>query len=254
MKTIIIKIIHVVAFISFAQCAWAGVLFQDDFNTFSLGTTWQAAGNAPDQALQVINDGGRSVLDMATSLNSAGIETITPISLAGLTSITADLLFTSFQGSMELDIIGNGSGHERWYLQAYSSSAYRLSWDHDPANYEYIDQYGVNRVIYAPMNRAQYYDVTLTLDSQGSHISIYDTSGNLLAPTCDYAANTLSSLGSNFTMSLLQGTGGAPVETYLDSITVTGAPEPTPYALMIVCIGAFFGCRRLRSGVGGLLI
>src|SRR5258708_5177737 len=54
------KIFWLIAVCASAPCASAGVLFQDNFDTFSLGTVWNAGpeGIAPDQTLQVINSGG----------------------------------------------------------------------------------------------------------------------------------------------------------------------------------------------------
>lgn len=237
------KILWFSALCATAQCASATILFQDNFDSFSLGTIWQPGPEsiAPDQTLQVINDGGKNVLDMASSYGGAirrpGIATITPISTAGFTSITADVLFKSLSGtnvSMEFVLIGNLGG-DRWYIQPFQN--YHLAWDHSP------------NVIYTPTSPGVYYDISLTMDFQGTHVALMDTSNNVLA-TADYAPNTLSTLGTSFTIALAQATGGTTPEAYVDHVTVVGTPEPSTLAMLALSAASFLNIRRRRSAAG----
>ena len=69
-------------------------LLEDDFEFFELGETWDEHGvGAPDVKLEVGDDAGAAILEMVTSgieEGFFGIETIAPISIAGLTDLTVD--------------------------------------------------------------------------------------------------------------------------------------------------------------------
>ena len=89
-----------IALVLFAVLAWtvphatAETLFEDEFEFFELGETWQEHGaGAPDLGLDVGFADDSEVLQMSSS-NFAdefrGIETISPISLVGLSDLTVD--------------------------------------------------------------------------------------------------------------------------------------------------------------------
>ena len=72
----------------------ADILLEDTFEFFELGETWQEHGaGVPDQALGVIFANDSEVLQMMTSGSSDeffGVETIAPISIAGLSDRKVD--------------------------------------------------------------------------------------------------------------------------------------------------------------------
>ena len=67
------------------------ILLEDEFDFFELGETWQEHEDGePDVFLGVIGDGLLQMQSSGFAEEFRGIETITPISLVGLSSLTVD--------------------------------------------------------------------------------------------------------------------------------------------------------------------
>ena len=213
------------------------ILLEDEFEFFELGETWQEHdAGAPD--LQLSSTGG--VLRMFSSPLAdefRGIETITPISLAGLASLTVDArLQPQNQGIMgtvaaaEVALIG-ASGE---FIRAFASNNPpdpELDWaDH------YEDSIG-NTASSAPWAHCgspecpAVRDFIITINSSGITFQSFDDQEELddddnIIPTYEvsFPDFTLADLGGSVTIALRQliVEGGDNVLGDFDRITVTG--------------------------------
>ena len=118
-------------------------LFQDEFEFFELGETWEEhEAGAPDLSLSVIVVDGVEILQMHSSNledEFRGIETFESISLAGFSSITVDTRLRPINmgelgavSSAEVAIIGSSGD----YIRAFASNnaTYDPEFDNDYKN------------------------------------------------------------------------------------------------------------------------
>jgi hypothetical protein len=99
------------------------LLFSDHFQSFSLADRWRATGEgAPNAVLEASIDGDRTVLSMrsqAEGIQGKAIETVEPISLERLKTLTVETLFQPRQGycpSLEVRVTG-GLATARIFVQ-----------------------------------------------------------------------------------------------------------------------------------------
>ena len=180
-------------------------LFEDPFDEFQVGTDWQAHRDGEPEDVLGINAPSvfLSVLEMISDGfgdETRGVETITPISLTGLTNVTVDVRLRPInQGingtfaAAEVALLGN-SGES---LQA--SDALRR--------------------------------FVITVHESGTLLEILndDESFN----TSIVSSFSISDLGSEFDVALRQDTidGGNPAHGWFDSILVTTDPNFEPPGL-----------------------
>jgi hypothetical protein len=234
MKTIIAA---AMIFSSLSPRASADILFSDDFDAFSLGTTWKTGneGAPPDQTLSVINHGSRRVLDIASSSdgtqNGRNIQTIQPISTFGLTSLVVEttfLLVRGYYAPVEVDL-ENSFGSARWWSAPWDRNS--VAWDGRTSTGKTFSEYfGVGSV-----NPGSYYKVTFTLNMGGTSISVTNEAGDLVASNSTPQFTLADFQGQGIDVSIRQVKGPTgPTESYVDNITLTGTvPEPSAAALVI---------------------
>jgi hypothetical protein len=213
------------------------VLLDDNFEFFELGETWQEhAGGAPDIALDVIFANDSEVLQMISSGFSDeffGIETITPISLVGLTDLTIDArlrpINQGVEGSIaaaEVALIGSSGD----FIRAYASN----NAGPDPESINdwadgYEDSFG--NILssggwpHCDLACDAMRNFVLVITAEGTTIQAFDDIDDPELPTWEATVDdfTLADLGSSVTIALRQLAidGGDNVAGFFDYVYVT---------------------------------
>lgn len=212
------------------------VLFEDGFEFLELDETWQEHGAGfPDVALDVIFVEDSEVLQMITSGSSDeffGIETINPISIAGLSDLTIDVrlrpINQGVEGSIaaaELALLGSSGD----YMRLYASN--NAGPDPDAAN-DWADGYEDSLGTVLSSGAWPHCDAAcdamrnfvVVIDSSGTTIRAFDDLDDPDFPTWEaFSDFTLADLGPSVTIALRQLAvdGGDSVAGFFDEVRVT---------------------------------
>jgi hypothetical protein len=203
------------------------LLFSDSFESFSLGTRWQAIKDGPPNlSLRAVIDGNRTVLAMqseAENVQCRGIETIEPIPIEGMESVTVSTLFQPRQGYnplLELHVVG-GPATARLIMAPH---ALEVGADVTVAasatcqeRYQTVlsKHYGSNY---------RYDRFVLSLNAKGVTASFLDSVSPKPRWETHFDKVTLADFGSNVKIVLRQVTcdKGHPSESHVDWVTVRG--------------------------------
>ncbi|MEX2170838.1 MAG: PEP-CTERM sorting domain-containing protein [Pirellulales bacterium] len=233
----------------------AAIVLDEPFDSFVLGTTWQATpAGAPNETLAFVNDGTTTYLHMA-SIGAVsefrGIETIAPISLAGVASLVVDVRLRPINeggngtpSAAEVAVLG-ASGE---FSRAVASSPYSPGAWAD----SYIDSDGTNvKTDFAHCASGgcdSYRRFVLTIDGAGTSMAAYNADGSLNAFSASNPALTLASYGSEVDIALrqMQVANEVAARGFFDSVTVSTTAIPEPTGMMLLGLGALglFVLRR----------
>ena len=246
-------------------------LFQDDFDTFSLGTAWQAtswdggiagqnATGVPDVTLAGgVTHGGAVTLEMASGTNDLsvefkGIETIGSIPITDVFSVTLDVRTTGANSHMPIEAALVGSSGE-WMKMYYTYSAWTSNYDDSAGNH---DDWGS---WYSGTDPGAYRRWDMTIDDLGVTSQIFDA-GDTLRNTWTFTGLTLADLGSTAKLVLRQQLGGTPASpgtaaprVWVDYVSlIADGAEPGTFVLLaaggLYTIGYGWGRRRRRRRGG----
>lgn len=217
----------------------ADILLEDTFEFFELGETWQEHGaGVPDQALGVIFANDSEVLQMMTSGSSDeffGVETIAPISIAGLSDLKVDArlrpINMGVEGAVaaaEVAIIGS-SGQ---IMRAFASN--NAGPDPESAN-DWADHYEDSKGNVGTTGGWPHCDVAcdamrnlvLSVTTSGTTIQAFDDLDDPEIPTWEatFDGFTLADFGTSITIALRQQAleGGDSAMGFFDNILVTSS-------------------------------
>jgi hypothetical protein len=213
------------------------VLLQDNFDSFALGTTWQGttwqgATGAPDGVLAggVTQNGAVALrMNSVTGISDwKGIETIAPISLAGMRSITLDVRTTADNinnaSPIEVTLLGDSG---KWMKFYYTYTAWQNN---------YLDSDGHTGVLGSwpsGMDPYQYRRWIFQVADGGVAVSVRDKDDVLRWGPTSFSSPSLSGLGSSVDIVLRQNKNlGSNI--YVDYVTLTGTvPEPSTLVMAI---------------------
>ena len=212
----------------------AATIFSDDFSAFSLGTTWNASGNAPNSNLSS-NGSHLNMQSNAGYGDAFAIYTTVSTALTSYGDLTLTVEFTPVAGWLapfEMDIGGNAGYGARYFT--YRSN----EWSSDGT--------GTPSDISGHWDLNTDYLATLKITSDGSTLSI----SNEIATV--YSRNyvlTRNDIGENITIQFRQLTqgDGTNVGANIDSISLSGVAVPETSTSLIYAIGVIFVFRRNRA-------
>jgi hypothetical protein len=196
------------------------LLFSDHFQSFSLGTRWQAVKDAPPNVmLKATIDGDRTVLSMQSQADGTyckAIETVEPIPLDGLKVLTVAILFQPRQGAhppLELHVVG-GETTVRMLIQPDRVAAGAIRFGQEDASFSPAGVYWNYR----------YYRFVLSLDDKGVTASFKDSVNPKPLWEKHFDKLTLATFGSSVKIMLRQVTHSMshPSECNVDWLTVRG--------------------------------
>jgi hypothetical protein len=208
-------------------------LFEDPFDSFELGTTWQPHGaGVPQLALGTDGDALQMQSDNSAT-EFRGIESIDPISLDGLTNVTVNARLRPVNQGVEgsrsaAEVAVFGSTGE--FLRAFAAN--NAGPDPESVN-DWADLYADSKDNEASSGPWSHCDspacdairnLVLTVDATGTTFQSFDDDDNATATYETHFDNfTFADLGSELTIALRQEAvqGGDPVMGFFDSITVT---------------------------------
>ena len=201
----------------------------DNFDTFSLDTTWEAGpGFAPD-VLEATTDDGRNVLLIQSDKLESGwanraIRTIDPIGLTEAVSqgfgVQVKTIFRSHVTAVGVCACNMDTGDY-------------LFWRTWGSTFEWKRSGGSMSTIYNALSSSNYYQALLTIDSQGSTATLLDASGDTVLASDSRTDFKLSDLGNNLQLRIQQTVGsGVDSESFIDHISVSAVPEPSTAALL----------------------
>ncbi len=231
------KYCHIVIAASFTaaiSCVNAATIFSDDFSTFSLGTTWNAAGNAPNSNLS----SNGSYLNMQSNAgygDAFSIYTTVPTALNSYGDLTLIVEFTPVAGWLapfEMDIGGSAGYGARYFT--YRSN----EWSSDGT--------GASSDISGHWDLYTKYLATLNITSDGSNLSI--SNGISIVYSRNYGL-TRGDIGDNITLQFRQLTqgDGTNVGANIDSIHLSGVAIPETSTSLLYAVGIVFLFRRHRA-------
>ncbi len=228
-------------------------LFQDDFNSFALGTTWQAttwdggvsgenATGAPDASLVGgVNHGGPITLQMGslgdanTTAEFKGVETIASFPITNPFPLTLDVRTTAANTHMPIEVGLLGSSGE-WMKMFYTYSAWTNNFLDSAGD---SDSYGLWP---SGMTPGAYRRWVMTVDDSGVTALVYDAS-DTLRWSDTFSGLKLADLGSTATLVLRQQKGGSTASpgttaptAWVDSVTLT-ANVPEPSTIILAALG-----------------
>lgn len=240
-----------------ATAASAGTVvgFQDDFDSFALGTDWQAtswqgAVGVPDVTLAGgVNHNGPITLQMGSSQDDGefrGIETIDSIPVSNVLSLTLDVRTTAANAHMPIEAALVGSSGE-WVNMFYTYTAWTSNVTDSAGDSASWGQW------YGGTQPQYYRRWVMTLDDIGLLAQVFDEPGTLRWSQT-FTGLTLGDLGGTAKIVLRQQEGGVSPGTaaptvWVDYVALTGlVPEPSTFALAAFgLLGlAFWGRRRRR--------
>ena len=247
----------VVLVIALAACTASAemILFQDSFDTFSLGTTWQAtawggATGAPDvKLLGGQSHGGELTLDMGSGNDNAefkGIETVSSIPIDGMVSLTLDVRTTAANAHLPIEATLLGESGD-WAQMYYTYTAWTNNYSDSAGNSDALGSWP------SGMTPGTYRRFVITADLAGVTAEVYDQT-DTLRWSQSFTSFNLSDLGDSVDVLLRQQKGlieppdghYAPL-VYVDQVTLTGyTPEPTTLTLLALG-GLGLAVRRRRA-------
>ncbi len=239
-----------------ANAATAVTILDDEFSSFSLGTTWKAASvlgatGEPDDTLS--SDGNfLTMVSGADNSDFRGIETIASIPTAGYTSITLDarvkplgLGVSDSPRMIEVTLSGSSGA----WVSAFASgnTAPGPDWSDD-----YADSAGNSATAgwwaqCTPLCDS-FRRFIISIDGSGVELEVRNEDDSVHGFNPSFANLTLSDFGSDITIALrhLKVLGGNNAGGLVDRVTVNGVvavPEPST-ALLLASGLAVLGARR----------
>lgn len=246
-----------------ASQAQAVMLFDDDFSTFSLGTTWQAtsfdgATGAPDVALS----SNGTLLEMQSGTDNAdyrGIETIASISTNYILSFTldgrVDVLNTGSDASpAAIELILAGSSGAWVKASASQNTTAGPDWSDDYAD-SAGNTAGSGSFAHSPVTQLRRF--VLSVDGTGVGLTVYNEDDSLNAFSASFANLTLGDFGDSVDIVLrqLKVSGGNNARGRVDFVTLSATTMPEPGTLWCTALGAavLLGRRRRRMATATLM-
>jgi hypothetical protein len=183
-------------------------LFQDDFNSFSLGSAWQAtawqgATGAPSTLIGGVNSGGAITLQMGSSTTSTewkGIETISAIPVGNVMSLILNARTTG-------STTGLNASHIEVTLRGSSGAWMKAYYTYEGWTNNYLDSDGnIGTFGLWPtplLYPANYRRWTFAVDPLGVTASVIDDAGTVRWSQT-YSSFTLDDLGSSVSIVLRQ--------------------------------------------------
>ena len=221
------------------------ILLEDGFNTFSLGTAWQAtswdggtagenATGAPDVSLLGgVSHGGAVTLQMGSDgapPEWKGIETIAAITApGGASALTLNVRTTAANAHLPIEVGLLGESGE-WVKMYYTYNAWTTNYSDSDGN---TASWGSWYSRTAPGSFRRW---EMTIGVAGVVANIYDDL-DVLRNTWTFAGPTLADFGSTVDVVLRQQRAGLdpgsfPPTVYVDSVRVSSVPEPATLSLL----------------------
>lgn len=227
----------------FANVASAVTIFSDDFNSYTLGTTWAALEGTPGWFATTFD--GRSALQMDAS-GSANLTIITSPAIATPTSTYGDLTATAYfaptaAGSppYPFEVIFGGSGGSVRTFFFFTAGAGNI-WS-DGTGMSQIQQgsYSVSS------SDPTWYRAVFNTTSLGTSVQVFNDDTNTLLHT-NNSTLTRANYGNSVNL-LLRQANLVGNQAYADLVTVEGVVVPEPSSLaMLAFVGLVLGCVKRR--------
>jgi hypothetical protein len=215
--------------------AEAATIFSDDFSTFSLGTTWNASGTAPNSNLSS-NGNHLNMQSNAGYGDAFAIYTTVGTAVTSYGDLTLTVAFTPVAGWLapfEMDISGNAGYGARFFTYRFNE------WSSDGT--------GTPPDISGHWDLATDYIATLNITSSGSALSIMNESLTVYTRNYDL---TRSNIGNDMTLQFRQLTqgDGSNIGVSIDSISLSGVAVPEPSTSILCAAGIIcLLCRHRRK-------
>ena len=220
-----------------SAAAHAATVLDDPFDSFTLGTTWQPLGTgAPDIVAGFAIIGPDNVLRMGSTAGAPvyqGVETIAPISLVGVVSMTVDVRLRPLNQGVP------GSVQSAMVAVLGASGAFSSAGATGPATVEgpswadlYLDSEGSANAASADFNHPAvdgWRRMILTIDGAGTSLSVLNADDSANAFSVSNPNLTLADYGAEVDIALrhLKTSAVATFGDY-DFVTVTTVvPEPS---------------------------
>lgn len=244
--------------LTMALPASATTVLDDQFDSFSLGTTWQVHGpGQPELGLMSELSGTNNVLLLYSSNDVTeyrGVETISAISLTGLASLTVDTRVRPLNhggngspAAVEVAILGEGGVFSS--AAASNVAPGTLVWGD-----QYADSEGSADTKSADFNHCDFGGcdssrrLILTIDASGTSLTVLNADDTVNAFSASNANLPISSYGAEVDIALrqLKIAGGDPVFGHVDFVTVTSTAIPEPTGLVLLGIGTLLSVTVRR--------
>jgi MYXO-CTERM domain-containing protein len=221
-------------------------LFHDGFDTFALGTTWQATDwggtpGAPNVLIGGEAHSGPVTLHMASTSGTGtmrGIETAGTIDITGMVSLTLDVRTTAANTNnttpVEVSLLGETG---EWMRQYYTYTAWTNHYDDSSGNHSAWGQW------YSGMQPQYFRRYVKTVDLDGTHAQVYDETG-ALRWSQSYSGLTIHDLGSAADIVIRQHDAANP-HIWVDYATLSGY-TPEPATLTLLALGGLGLLRRRK--------
>ena len=216
------------------------ILFDDGFDTFSLGTDWQAmtwdvggTPGLPNTLIGGVNHNGPITLQMGSDSAAPdwrGIETIVAIPTPGGESeltVTCRTTAANSHLPIEFAIVGESGD---WASMNYTYAAWTANYADSDGNSGSWGSW------YSGTDPGQYRRWEMIFGTAGVVANVYDAS-DTLRTTWSFAGPTLADLGASFDLVLRQNRGGISQGTanptvWVDFVRASSVPEPATLSLL----------------------
>jgi hypothetical protein len=242
-----------------ANSATAVTILDDEFSSFSLGTTWKAASvlGATGEPDVTLSSDGNFLTMVSGSDNSdfRGIETIASIPTASYTSITLDArvkpgAFGVSDSSRMIEVTLSGSSGAWVSAFASGNTAPGPDWSDD-----YADSAGNSATTGSFAHCAPLCDsfrrFILSIDGSGVALEVRNEDDTVHSFNPSFSNLTLSDFGSDITIALrhLKVLGGNNAGGLVDRVAVNAilVPEPSTALLLASGLVAMAAGRRRRA-------
>jgi len=227
-----------------SSVAVGGRIFQDDFDTFALGATWQGTtwggtSGAPTTLIGGASYNGAIALEVAGTGSGAmrGIELINPLDVTGALSLTLDVRTSASNFSYPVEVSLRGETGA-WMRMFYTYTAWTNNYDDSSGNA--VSWGGWFGGMQPDYYRRYFMNVTDT----GVDVAIYDEPGNLRWAQ-SFGGLSVSDFGNSVDVAIRQLDDHWATRIWVDYVSVSAVtPEPTTLTLLGLGLAAMVRRRR----------